>query len=56
MALHPSVLSRAQEEIDRVTGKQRLPTFEDRDNLPYMNAIVKEVLRWETPVPTGLFH
>ena len=55
MALYPSVLSRAREEIDKAVGKDRLPTFEDREDLPYLNALVKEVLRWEVVVPTGTF-
>ena len=54
MALHPHVLKRAQEEVDRVIGKDRLPTFEDRENLPYVNALCKEVFRWENVVPAGL--
>ena len=55
MALNPDVLKRAQEEVDRVVGNDRLPSFSDRDNLPYINAVVKETLRWETVAPTGPF-
>ena len=47
LSLYPSALKRAQEEIDRVVGPDRLPTFSDRPNLPYIDAIVKEALRWE---------
>ena len=54
MTLHPSALALAQEELDRVVGKNRLPSFQDRENLPYVNALIKEVLRWETIVPTGM--
>lgn len=43
----------AQSEIDSVVGNERLPTFEDRPNLPYNNALFLEVLRWHTVVPTG---
>ena len=53
MALHPDVLQRAQEELDRVVGRARLPNFHDRENLPFVNAIVKEVIRWEAVIPTG---
>ncbi len=35
---------KAQSEIDRVVGRDRLPTFQDRDQLPYIGAIVTEVL------------
>ena len=45
MLKYPETMHRAQEEIDRVVGRDRLPAFEDRDNLPYVNAICTEVLR-----------
>ncbi len=47
MVLHPQVLKKAHEEIDRVVGPKRLPDFEDRENLPYIEAIFQEVLRYE---------
>lgn len=53
IALHPEVQARAQEEIDRVVGAHRLPDFVDRDRLPYVTAIMKEILRWHPPAPTG---
>ena len=53
MALHPLVMKRAQEDIDRVTEKERLPTFDDWERLPYINAIVYEVLRYNTVTPLG---
>lgn len=56
MALYPEAQRKGQEEIDRVIGNKRLPTFSDRDNLPYINAMVKEILRWHPVVPTNLPH
>lgn len=53
MMLYPDVYKRAQEEIDRVIGSNRLPGFKDRDNLPYIDALVKETIRWENVLPTG---
>ncbi|KAF5963181.1 oxidoreductase [Fusarium bulbicola] len=47
---------KAQEEIDGVIGNERLPDCLDRPSLPYVNAIVKEVLRWHPIVPMGLPH
>lgn len=38
-------LRRAQEEIDAVVGRDRLPDFADRDSLPYTNALLEEVYR-----------
>jgi len=51
MVRNPKVLKKAQEELDRVVGKGRLPDFLDKDNLPYIDAIVKEVIRWSPPLP-----
>ena len=56
MALFPEAQRKAQEEIDRVVGTDRLPTFEDRENLPYVDALVKEALRWHPVVPMGVPH
>lgn len=53
MSLHPSVMQRAQEDIDRVTERERLPTFDDWERLPYINAIILEVLRYNTVTPLG---
>lgn len=46
MVLHPEVVIQAQKEIDQVVGSDRMPTWEDEKSLPYVRAIVKEVLRW----------
>lgn len=47
MVLYPDVQQKAQEELDAVVGSERLPTWEDRENLPYIRAIVEESLRCE---------
>ena len=54
MTLHPGVQRRAQAEIEAVTGGSRLPSYEDKASLPYVNAIVKEVLRWYPVSSAGL--
>ena len=53
MVLYPEVMRKAQGEVDAVVGHDRPPTFEDWDNLPYIRAIVKEVLRWRPVTPLG---
>jgi cytochrome P450 len=53
MSLYPNIQKRAQEEIDRVVGRDRLPTFADRYNLPYLEAIIWEILRWNPVGPLG---
>lgn len=56
MLKNPKVQQRAQAEIDRVVGTDRLPSFADRDNLPYTAAIIKESTRWWPISPMGFPH
>ena len=53
MAMYPEVLRKAQAEIDTVVGVSRLPDFNDRPHLPYVNAIIKETMRWKMVLPIG---
>ncbi|EPT00007.1 hypothetical protein FOMPIDRAFT_1050098 [Fomitopsis schrenkii] len=56
MVLYPDVYQKAQAEVDRVIGKDRLPTQDDRTKMPYIECILKEVYRWHPPIPLGLPH
>jgi len=56
MVLHPDIQARAQAEIDSVIGRDRLPTFEDRESLPYVDAVVRENYRWTPIGPLGDLH
>ncbi|KLO15505.1 cytochrome P450 [Schizopora paradoxa] len=56
MVMHPQAQRRAHAELDDVIGKDTLPRFEDRNKLPYINAIIEECLRWQTITPLGLPH
>ena len=47
------VLPKAWEELDRVVGTERPPTWSDEPNLPYVRAIIKEVLRWRPVAVLG---
>lgn len=53
---HPEIQERAQEELDRVVGRNRLPGVEDEKNLPYCHAIVKEIERCHNPFWLGTPH
>ena len=53
MILHPEVQARAQAELDSELGGSRLPELSDRNSLPYINLVMKEVLRWRTVTPLG---
>jgi hypothetical protein len=47
----PEVQTMAQKELNAVTRRERLPTFEDRLKLPFVDAICKEVIRWKSVGP-----
>ena len=49
----PDTLLLAWEELDRVVGPHRSPTFDDEPNLPYVKAFVKEVFRWRSVAIIG---
>lgn len=46
MVLHPEVARKAQFEIDNLTGGERLPTLDDRPDLPYVDGVVEETYRY----------
>ncbi len=59
MTMCPEVFAKAQAEVDSVLGNsgdgaERLPTFEDRPRMPYVEAVLKEVLRWNPVGPMGM--
>ncbi|KIK50583.1 hypothetical protein GYMLUDRAFT_438456 [Collybiopsis luxurians FD-317 M1] len=56
MCLNPEVQRKGQEELDRIVGRDRLPTFKDRRSLPYVEAIYQEVMRLHPPLPLSLLH
>ena len=55
MTLNPEVQAKAQKEIDTMMGPDQLPETSDRPNLPYVEAVVKEVLRWNPGFPIRAF-
>ena len=54
MSLYPDVQREAQAKIDAVVGRDRLPTFEDLERLPFVQAVFKELLRWQPVLPLGV--
>lgn len=45
-AKYPHVVKKAQAEIDALCGTSRAPVFDDFKQLPYINCIIKEGMRW----------
>ncbi|CAL1702684.1 unnamed protein product [Somion occarium] len=56
ISCYPDVQTRAQEEIDGLIGFNRVPTSQDIEHLPYIQAIIKEVHRFYTSGPLGIPH
>ncbi|KAJ8522796.1 hypothetical protein ONZ45_g689 [Pleurotus djamor] len=56
LLLFPEVQKAGQGEVDKVVGKDRLPTFEDRASLPYTELVLQELLRWHPVTPVGVPH
>ncbi|KAI0292197.1 cytochrome P450 [Multifurca ochricompacta] len=56
MIANPEVQKHAQAELDAVVGRSRAPTFSDAPHLPYIQAMVKETLRWRPALPLALPH
>ncbi|OQU95755.1 hypothetical protein CLAIMM_01928 [Cladophialophora immunda] len=55
MLVYPDVMKKAQAEIDGQVG-DRYPGFEDKEALPYMDAMIKEILRWRPVSAGGIPH
>ncbi|XP_072496127.1 cytochrome P450 2C23-like isoform X2 [Notamacropus eugenii] len=53
---HPEVQAKIHREIDRVIGPHRVPSMNDRQDMPYMDAMVHEVQRFITLKPFNFPH
>ncbi|TCD70033.1 hypothetical protein EIP91_005285 [Steccherinum ochraceum] len=56
LTVNPVMQARVQAELDTVIGKDRLPDFADVDNLPYLQCVILEAMRWGVVVPVGVPH
>ncbi|KAJ2901599.1 hypothetical protein MKZ38_001619 [Zalerion maritima] len=56
LSAHPEIQERANEELSRVVGDERSPTFDDEAALPYIRAIGKEILRIRPVTTIGTPH
>ncbi|XP_028262265.1 cytochrome P450 2U1 [Parambassis ranga] len=56
MALHTDVQDKVQAEIDKIVGRQRVPSLTDRGRLPFTEATIMEVQRLTVVVPLGIPH
>ncbi|KAG1868678.1 cytochrome P450 [Suillus subluteus] len=56
MVLYPDVQAQARAEIDQAVRHDKMPCLDDRESLPYLDAILREVLRWYPIAPLGIPH
>ena len=49
--MHPGIQKKAQAAVDKVVGKDRIPEVADKESLPYITAIMKEIFRWHNILP-----
>ncbi|KAL0068085.1 hypothetical protein AAF712_004745 [Marasmius tenuissimus] len=56
MAMHPDIQKKAQVQIDSIVGRDRMPTLQDIPQLPYVSALVTEIMRWHGIAPLGVPH
>ncbi|THU99237.1 cytochrome P450 [Dendrothele bispora CBS 962.96] len=56
MLLYPDIQHKAQKELDQVVGSERLPEFGDRENMPYITALMYEIFRSQPVNPLGIAH
>ncbi|KAI1456596.1 putative O-methylsterigmatocystin oxidoreductase [Annulohypoxylon moriforme] len=56
LSANQRVQNSAQEELMRIVGPNRLPTFADMSNLPYVRGCVKEILRMNPILAPGIRH
>ncbi|KEY67011.1 hypothetical protein S7711_04695 [Stachybotrys chartarum IBT 7711] len=56
MSENPDILRTAQAEIDSVVATERSPLWSDFEKLPYVNMVIKELLRWRPPAPSAFPH
>ncbi|XP_005795936.1 cytochrome P450 2F2-like [Xiphophorus maculatus] len=53
---YPHIQERCQQEIDRVLQGGNQATFEDRNDMPYMQAVIHEIQRIANTIPLSVFH
>lgn len=53
MMLYPEAQGRAHAEIDSVLAPNVFPDFSHRKSLPYVEAVLRETMRWHSVAPLG---
>uniref|UniRef100_UPI0037E93166 cytochrome P450 2J4-like n=1 Tax=Semicossyphus pulcher TaxID=241346 RepID=UPI0037E93166 len=56
MIYYPQIQEKVQAEIDTAVGSSRMPSLNDRENLPYTNAVIHEIQRMANIIPLNVAH
>ncbi|XP_041646825.1 cytochrome P450 2J4-like [Cheilinus undulatus] len=56
MIYYPQIQERVKAEIDAVIGSSRVPSINDRENMPYTNAVIHEIQRMADIIPLNVFR
>ncbi|XP_065812309.1 cytochrome P450 2J4-like isoform X1 [Labrus bergylta] len=56
MIYYPQIQERVQAEIDAVIGSSRAPSLNDKEDMPYTNAVVHEIQRMADIIPLNVIH
>jgi cytochrome P450 family 2 subfamily J len=56
LAMHLDVQRRCHEEIDATIGREKQPIMRDKEQMPYIQAVLDEIQRFSSVVPMGLLH
>lgn len=56
MAAHPEVQKKVQSEIDNVVGRERMPSWDEHEKMPYTEAVIMELMRWRTIIPINILR
>lgn len=52
----PEIAEKIRDEINQVVGHGQLPTLDNRIDMPYTEATIRENMRYDTPLPSGIPH
>ncbi|KAK1978583.1 cytochrome P450 [Colletotrichum cereale] len=56
MITYPVYMHKVQAMLDEVVGNERMPVYADKAQLPYIDAMMEEVMRWRPILPAGMDH
>lgn len=56
MMRYPEVQSKAHDLLMKHVGKDRVPVYDDAEQIPYIRCLIKETFRWRPPVALGQPH